>query len=84
MSMQPMFAIQSRASSSLTSGKSTHFFVLGDCLVETSVRNVGIHWGMCDGASFWKNFFPSIPSGQRTIVKGRSLRWGTSVGATAR
>ena len=59
-------------------------FVLGDARVDTSARNVGIHSGMCEGASFWKNFLPSIPSGQRTIVKGRPCKCGKSTGATAR
>src|SRR6266498_1553313 len=47
ISMQPMFTIQSSASSSLTTGKLTHFFLRGDSRVDTSVRNVGIHAGMC-------------------------------------
>src|SRR2546422_390339 len=50
MSTQPMFTIQSSASSSLTTGKLTHFVVLGDSRVETWVRKVGIHSGMCEGA----------------------------------
>ena len=84
MSMQPMFTIHSSASSSLTSGKLTDFFCRGDSRVETCVRKVGIQSGMWDGASFWKKRPASIPSGQRTIVKGRSRRCGTSTGATAR
>jgi hypothetical protein len=84
MSMQPMFTIQSSASSSLTTGKFTHFFWRGDSRVDTSVRKVGIHSGMCDGASFWKNRPASMPSGQRTIVNGLSFKWGTSTGAIAR
>ena len=58
-----MFTIQSSASSSLTTGKLTHFCLRGDSRVETSVRNVGIQSGMCEGASFWKKCLPSIPSG---------------------
>ncbi len=58
MSMQPMFTIQSSASSSLTTGNSTHFFVRALSRVETRARNVGIHSGMWLGASFWKNALP--------------------------
>ena len=63
MSMQPMFTIQSSASSSLTSGKSIHFFARELSRVETSAWKVGIHSGMCFGASFWKNALPYAPSG---------------------
>ena len=84
MSMQPMFTIQRSASSSLTSGKLTHLLRRGDSRVDTSARYVGIHSGMCDGASFWKKRPASIPSGHRTIVNGRFSRCGTSTGAIAR
>ena len=63
MSMQPMFTIQSSASSSLTSGVSIHFLRAGDSRVDTCARKVGIQSGMCEGASFWKNAFPYAPSG---------------------
>jgi len=49
-----------------------------------STRSVGIQAGMCFGASFWKKWPPSIPSGYRFIVNGRSRRCGTSAGATRR
>ncbi len=62
MSMQPMFAIQSSAASSFTSGASIHFFCRPS-RVDTSTRKRGIHSGMCDGASFWKNALPNAPSG---------------------
>ena len=57
MSMQPMLTIQRTASSSSTTGKSTHFFA-PPSRVETCARYVGIHSGMCLGASFWKNALP--------------------------
>ena len=63
MSMQPMFTIQSSASSSLTSGKSIHRFVRSLSLCETFAWNVEIHSGMCFGASFWKNASLYAPCG---------------------
>ena len=63
MSMQPMFAIQSRASSSLTSGKSIRRRFGGLSRVEASNCRVGIQSGMCFGASFWKKNLPFQPSG---------------------
>jgi len=63
MSTQPMFTIHRSAWWSLTTGASIHFVRRGDSRVETSTRNRGIHSGMCDGASFWKNALPVAPSG---------------------
>ena len=63
MSMQPMFTIQSRASSSLTSGKSITLRCGGLSRVDASNGRVGIHSGMCFGASFWKKNLPCQPSG---------------------
>ena len=63
MSMQPMFTIQSRASSSFTIGASIHFFRRGCSRVDTWTWNLGIHSGMWLGASFRKNAFPYAPSG---------------------
>ena len=62
-SMQPMFTIHSSASSSLTSGESTHFFRAATRASRRGRARVGIQSGMCVGASFWKNGLPSIPSG---------------------
>ena len=39
---------------------------------------VRTHDGVCDGASFWKNRLPWMPSGWRSIVNGRSRRCGSS------
>ena len=58
MSMQPMFTIQSSASSSFTSGKETHFLLRERSRVETSAAVRLDPVGMCDGASFWKNASP--------------------------
>ena len=81
MSMQCICTIQSSASRELTSGKSTSREPPSrGCVV--NVR-VGSQSGIPFGACFWKNEPPAIPSRQRFIVKGRSRRWGTSVGATA-
>ena len=63
MSMQPMFTIQSRASSSFTSGKSITRRFGGRSRVDASNARVGIQSGMCFGASFWKKNFPFQPSG---------------------
>src|SRR5215210_8738809 len=63
MSMQPMLTIHSSASSSLTSGNSTHFFSRDFVRVETSALYLEIQSGMCDGASFWKKNLPVQPSG---------------------
>ena len=62
-SMQPMFTIQSSASSSLTIGAWILRRRLGASRVETSNSRVGIQSGMCFGASFWKKWPPAIPSG---------------------
>ena len=63
-SMQPMFTIQSSASSSLTSGA---WIVRRPPRLSrastTSNARVGIHSGMCFGASFWKKKPPSIRRG---------------------
>jgi hypothetical protein len=61
--MQPMFAIQSSASSSLTSGARIVRVRRGRSRVVASTGTVGIQSGMCFGASFWKKYPPSIPSG---------------------
>jgi hypothetical protein len=81
MSMQWYCTIQSSASSSLTSGKSTSRSPPS----RGWVRNwrVGSQSGMPFGACFWKNEPPATPSRQRFIVKGRSLRCGTIADATA-
>ena len=71
MSMQPMFTIQSSASSSFTSGKSTPWRFGGRSRVDTWKRAVGIQSGMWLGASFWKKCGPCQPSGYRFIVNGR-------------
>ena len=63
MSMQPMFTVQRSAASSFTSAKLTHFFRRGDSRVETRNGTRGIQSGMCVGASFWKKWSASIPSG---------------------
>ncbi len=84
MSMQPMFTIQSSASSSLTSAKSIRRRFGGLSRVEASNCRVGIQSGMCLGASFWKKNLPFQPSGYRFIVNGRSFRCGTSTGAMSR
>ena len=63
MSMQPMFAIQRSASSSLTSAKSIRRRWGGLSRVEASNCRVGIQSGMCFGASFWKKNLPFQPSG---------------------
>jgi len=63
MSMQPMFAIQSRASSSFTSGKSIRRRFGGLSRVDASNCAVEIQSGMCVGASFWKKNLPCQPSG---------------------
>ena len=57
MSMQPMLAIQSSASSSLTSGYRSVRFSRVSREVER-YSNLGIHSGMCEGASFWKKCLP--------------------------
>ena len=36
------------------------------------------------GFAFWKKFFPAMPSGNRVIISGRSFRYGSSHGETAR
>ena len=62
MSMQPMFTIQSSASSSFTSG----YVIIRFCRDSLDVAlNAfrSIHSGMCFGASFWKKNLPSRPSG---------------------
>ena len=84
MSMQPMFTIQSRASSSSTTGNETVRCARSFERVVTSVAKVRIQSGMWEGASFWKNAFPNAPSGYRRIVNGLPFRCGTSTGATAR
>ena len=63
MSMQPMFTIHRSPSSSSTIGASIFRRVRGLSRVVTSNGRVSIQSGMCDGASFWKNIFPSAPSG---------------------
>ena len=47
-------------------------------------RSVRIHDGACRDTSFSKNDGFSTPSGQRTIVTGRSRRCGSITSATAR
>ena len=81
MSMQWNCTIQSSASSSLTSGKSTSRVPPS----RGAVRNcrVGSQSGMPFGACFWKNEPPATPSRQRFIVNGRSFRCGTITGETA-
>ena len=61
--MQPMFTIQRSASSSLTIGAEIQRVRRGVSRVDTCTRSRGIHSGMCDGASFWKNALPKAPSG---------------------
>ena len=63
MSIQPMLAIQVRASSSLTTGASIQRFFGGRSRVETCTWKRGIHSGIPFGASFWKNALPYAPSG---------------------
>ena len=58
-----MFTIQSRASSSLTSGASIRRFWRGFSRVETTIESVAIQSGMPFGASFWKKNLPCQPSG---------------------
>ena len=84
MSTQAMLTIHSSAASSFTSGAAIVFFVRARSRAETRNCRRGIHSGMCEGASFWKKKSPCHPSGYRFIVNGRSLRCGTSTGATAR
>ncbi len=38
--------------------------------------------GRCPGQRFSKNRSPVTPSGSRTMVTGRSSRWGSIAGAT--
>src|SRR4051812_22810027 len=62
-SMQPMFTIHSRASSSFTSGASIRRRFGGRSRVVTSMFTVGIQSGIPCGLSFWKNDLPKAPSG---------------------
>jgi hypothetical protein len=45
---------------------------------------VRIHAGRHSGASFWKKLFPSMPSGKRVMVMGRSASQGSMNGAISR
>ena len=63
MSMQPMFTIQSSASSSFTSGASILRRRRGFSRVDTSRFTVGIQSGIPAGRSFWKKNLPCQPSG---------------------
>ena len=81
MSMQPALAIHTTASGSLTSGKR---MIRAPASEPEGSGATGIQPGMCGGRSFWKKWSPAMPSGRRIIVKGRSRRWGTRAGATAR
>ena len=63
MSMQPMFTIQSSASSSPTTGMLMVRGVRGFSRGTATTGTVAIHSGMCFGASFWKKCGPFQPSG---------------------
>ena len=56
--MQPMFTIQSSASSSFTSGALILRRSRGLSLVVTVISTDLIQSGMCFGASFWKKDLP--------------------------
>jgi hypothetical protein len=63
MSMHPIFTIHRRASSSFTSGTRICRRFRGVSRVDTTKGRVGIQSGMWLGASFWKKWLPSQPSG---------------------
>ena len=81
MSMQWNCTIQSSASRSFTSGKSTSREPPSRGHVRK--RRVLIHDGIPFGACFWKKLPPRTPSRQRFIVNGRFFRCGTIAGATS-
>ena len=84
MSMQPMFTIQSSASSSFDEREFDSRFCRGRSRVDASngaprdpVRHVL-------GRVLLEEVLALDPVGKRIIVNGRSFRCGTSTGATAR
>jgi hypothetical protein len=47
-----------------------------------TIGAVFTHLGVCEGARFSKKRCPSTPSGRRTRVSGRPLRWGSIASET--